>query len=234
MLGKLLPTFYSYRSDGSGDKYMAWRRMVWKILVEDFFSKYIKRSDSLLDLPCGFGEFINIIKCKERIAADLNKDLKRYIDPKVKFISCTSVKIPLKKEAVDKIFCSNFFEHIRHEEILATIKEYRRVLKNKGQVLILQPNIRFLQKDYWRFFDHVTAIDDRGLEDAFVIQGFKLVYKIERFFPFTVKTKLPKSPILVKLYLRFPLIWRFFGTQSFLIFEKTSNKDFTASSNIHP
>lgn len=203
--------------------------MIWEILVEEFFSKYIKKTDSLLDLPCGFGEFINVLNCKKRIAADLNKGLKKYIDPKVKFISCRSVKIPLKSGEVDKVFCSNFFEHIKPEEILKTIKEFKRILKKNGQVLVLQPNIRFLQKDYWRFFDHITPIDDRGLEDAFVIQGFKLVYKIERFFPFTVKTKLPKSPVLVRLYLRFPFVWRFFGTQSFLIFEKVSTKNFTSS-----
>lgn len=208
----------------SGDEYMHWRQLVWKILAQDYFQKFIRPKDTLLDMPTGFGEFINHIKCQERIAADMNPDSKKFLRKGIKFIHCHSAKIPLKDKYTDKIFCSNFFEHITHQEILKTIGEFRRVLKDDGQVLVFQPNIRFLASDFWRFFDHITAIDDRGLEDAFGLQGFSLVYRVERFFPFTVKSLLPKSAHLVRLYLRLPFLWRFFGQQSFLIFEKTLEK----------
>ena len=224
MLADLLSRFYRFRVETSGEQYMLWRRLIWQILVEDFFNRYIKRSDTVMDLPSGFGEFINTVKCKVKIASDINPDCKKYLKPGIKFVCCPSVKIKMSKDSVDKIFCSNFFEHITHQDILKTIKEFRRILKNNGKVLVFQPNVRFLTKDFWRFFDHITPIDDRGLEDAFGLLGFRLVYKIEKFFPFTVKDRLPKSALLVRIYLRIPILWLFFGQQSFLIFEKTPAK----------
>ena len=133
----------------------------------------------------------------------------------------SSIKINLvKSNSINKIFVSNFFEHLTREDINLTIKECHRVLKKGGRILILQPNIRFCAKDYWMFFDHLTPIDDRALEEIFSVQDFQLKKKILRFLPYTTKSNLPKSPILIKLYLRLPFLWKIFGQQSFLIFQK--------------
>lgn len=224
MLNDSLSMIYPYRVENSGEHYLYWRNLVWKILVDDFFKKYINPTDTVLDIPTGFGEFINNIKCKEKIAADINPYSKKYLKNNIKFICGSSTKIDLADGRVDKVFCSNFFEHINHQEIIKTIKEFKRILRLKGRVLVFQPNIRFLRKDYWRFFDHITPIDDRGLEEAFGLCGFKLIYRIEQFFPFTVKSTLPKSTLLVRLYLHTPFLWKIFGEQSFLIFEKQKGK----------
>lgn len=196
------------------------RKALWDVLVKDFFQQYVDKKDTVLDLPCGYSEFINAIVCKERIAVDLNPDAKKYVAKGVKFIKASSTKLPLKAASVDKIFISNFFEHLTHADIAATVKELKRVLKKGGRVIVLQPNIRFAAKDYWMFFDHITAIDDRALDEIFTITGFTLKERILRFLPFTTQSKVPAKPILVKLYLRFPIIWRIMGRQSLLVFEK--------------
>ena len=49
-----------------------YRKRVWKILIQNFFSKWIKSTDHILDLGCGYGEFINHIMCEVRHAMDLN------------------------------------------------------------------------------------------------------------------------------------------------------------------
>jgi ubiquinone/menaquinone biosynthesis C-methylase UbiE len=121
---------------------------------------------------------------------------------------------------VHKVFISNFFEHLTHDDIAATVKELKRVVKKGGMVLVLQPNIRFTAKDYWMFFDHITPVDDRALEEIFTINGFRLEQRILRFLPFTTQSKVPAKPWLVKLYLRMPLIWRIMGKQTFMVFEK--------------
>ena len=36
-----------------------YRNDVWKILVNQFFGKWINPNDTILDLGCGYGEFIN-------------------------------------------------------------------------------------------------------------------------------------------------------------------------------
>jgi hypothetical protein len=45
------------------------------------------------------------------------------------------------------------------------------------------------------------------------------VHRIERFLPYTAKSRLPQSVGLVKAYLKLPLAWRLLGKQSFLVAE---------------
>jgi len=89
--------------------------------------------------------------------------------------------------------------------------------------MILQPNIRFCFKDYWMFFDHITPLDDRSLSEVLEINGFKVVECRPKFLPYTMKSKLPNSILLLKMYLKFPLIHRIFGKQAF-IYSLTSQR----------
>lgn len=197
------------------------RKLIWQVLVSDFFQQFIKKNDVVLDVGCGYGEFINNIVCGKKIAVDLNKSVKRYLNKDIRFFSESSTKMSsIKDNSIDKIFVSNFFEHIKKEDIIKTIDEIKKKLKTRGEVLILQPNIRFCAKDYWMFFDHITALDDRVLEEVFFSKGFRLKKIILKFLPFTMKSILPKLPIFVKLYLKFPFLWQILGKQSFLIFEE--------------
>lgn len=197
------------------------RKSIWKVLVTDFFQRYISKKDVVLDAGCGYGEFINNIICGKKIAVDLNSQTKKYLNKDVNYHHGSTTEMPfIKTGSINKIFVSNFFEHLEKKDILKTIKEFKRILKDRGEVLVLQPNIRFCQKDYWMFFDHITALDDRVLEEVFSTHGFKLKKKILKFLPFTMKSVLPKLPIFVKLYLKFPFFWQIMGKQSFLIFEK--------------
>lgn len=196
------------------------RILIWQILVKDFFQQFIKPTDTVLDMPCGYCEFINAITCKKKIGVDLNQESKLRAGKAVRVYTRPSTKTGLPKESIDKVFISNFFEHVLRSDIEKTIQELKRILKIKGQVLILQPNIRFCSKDYWMFFDHITPIDDRALEEIFLSHGFKLKKRILRFLPYTTKSSLPIHIFLIRLYLRVPLLWYIFGKQSFLIFEK--------------
>lgn len=194
------------------------RDVLWKTLVTYFFQKYVKKSDIVLDIACGYGEFINNIRCEKKYGLDINPDTKKFLHKNVTFIKSKSWNIPLKEKNLDKVFISNFFEHITRDEISKTIIEIKRVLKVGGNVMILQPNIRFCAKDYWMFFDHITPIDDRALIEIFEIHGFTVTERFERFLPFTTKQRLPQNAFFVKTYLMFPILWRFFGAQSFLYF----------------
>lgn len=197
------------------------RKEVW-IPLTSFFSHYIDRQDTVLDIGCGYGEFINILKAREKYGLDINPDTGKYLSPTVHFLKSRSTKIPLKDKSVDKIFISNFFEHIPKFDILGTVKEIRRVLKKDGLVLVLQPNIRYLGNNFWSFSDHITPIDDRALAEVFGSYGFRLKKKILKFIPYTMGDVSIVNSWLVELYLALPVIWPFLGKQSFLVFGRES------------
>ncbi|MGA7495958.1 MAG: hypothetical protein WBX00_04445 [Isosphaeraceae bacterium] len=50
--------------------------------------------------------------------------------------------------------------------------------------------------------------------------GFELAQP--RRLPFTFRSRLPSWPWLVWVYLRLPLLWRFFGAQFFLVGRKAT------------
>ena len=194
------------------------RSDLWQVLCEDFFQRWVPRDSTVLDIAAGHCEFVNNIKAARRLAVDLNPDLLVRAAPGVEAVVCRSDEIDhLADGSVDRVFISNFFEHVPREVILSTLTEARRVLRPDGKLLVLQPNVRYCGRDYWMFFDHITPVDDRALAEAFAATGFDVELNIPRFLPYTTKSRVPSTPALVRLYLRTRLAWRFLGAQAFMV-----------------
>jgi len=212
-----LQKMYRHRFEGD-DKF---RTMMYDVLCKVFFQKFIPKNSTVLDVAAGHCEFINAIEAKEKIALDLNPDVKKYASKSVRAIIQSSVNMKsIRSESVDVVFCSNFFEHLERKDIVKTINEIYRVLKKGGKLLVLQPNIRYCAKDYWMFFDHITALDDRSTVEVLELNGFLVKLNMPRFLPYTTKSSLPKSLFLLRLYLRLPIVQRLVGGQAFIVAEK--------------
>ncbi len=193
------------------------RNEMWKVLCAQFFQQFINPDSTVLEIACGYCEFINNIDARHKMGVDLNPDSKKYANHNVEIIIAPSTQITaLPDQSVDVIFMSNFLEHISREDIHKTLSESLRLLKPQGQLLILQPNIRFLAQDYWMFIDHITPVDDRALVELLSAIGFSTVKSTPRFLPYTTKGRLPNSLALLKLYLKIPLLHKVFGKQAFI------------------
>jgi ubiquinone/menaquinone biosynthesis C-methylase UbiE len=202
-------------------KEIEFRNKMWSILCKDFFQNYVPQDSTVLDIGAGYCEFINNIKARKKLALDSNPDISDFISNEVQIVLCRSTNIEqIKDGSIDVVFVSNFFEHLSRDDIVGTIKEIYRILKNEGRFLILQPNIRFCYNDYWMFFDHITPLDDRSLSEILEINGFKVVECKPRFLPYTTKSKLPKSTLLLKLYLKIPQAQSLLGKQAFIYAKK--------------
>ena len=200
-----------------GDERMQ-RHDLWEVLTRHFFQRWIPESSTVLDVAAGHCEFINNIDAERRIAIDLNPDVLTRAGDGVEAHQCASNQMtPILDGTVDRVFISNFFEHVPRDVILSTLEEVRRVLRPDGRLLVLQPNIRYCAKDYWMFFDHITPVDDRALAEAFVATGFEVETCYPRFLPYTTKSRLPSAPWLVRLYLNVPLAWKVLGAQAFMV-----------------
>ena len=209
-----LKTLYSDRFAAEEEQ----RDEIWQVLCSDFFQRWIEPQATVLDLAAGHCEFINNIRAARKIAVDLNPDVEVRAAPGVEsHVLRSDALTTIRDASVDVVFISNFFEHITREVILSTLIEVRRVLKPTGRLLLLQPNVRFCARDYWQFFDHITPIDDRALLEAFRTTDFEVTKSIPRFLPYSTKGRLPSTPSLVRLYLKFPVLWRILGAQTFMI-----------------
>ena len=210
----------------SGNRELDVRNRIWKILCESFFQKFIGYNDTVIDIAAGYCEFINNIKAARKIAVDLNPDITKYANSGIEVIneSCDKLK-SLPEEIADVVFISNFLEHLdSREEILKLLLECKRLLKSNGKILILQPNIRYLIKEYWDFLDHKIPLTDKSLIEALILAGFRIELVVRKFIPYTTKSRYPKFPWLVKLYIALmPISGYLFGKQSFVVAIKPSS-----------
>lgn len=206
-----------YRERFSTDN-LAFKRRMWEVLCERWFQRYVAVTDTVLDLGAGTCEFINAIRCGEKIAVDVNPDVAEYArDAKVVQAPSTDFS-PVASGSVDVVFCSNLLEHLPSKRaVLQTLRECQRVLRPGGTLMILQPNIRYVPGRYWDYFDHHTPLTHLSMIEALRLSGLTPRRVIPRFLPYTVKSRLPRSTLFVRVYLRLPFLWSVFGGQMFLV-----------------
>jgi SAM-dependent methyltransferase len=199
------------------------KNRIWKILCREFFQKYIdSQNDIVLDLAAGYGEFLNNIRAKKKLAVDLNEDIKKYVNNDVEVVISDCRKIDnIAHNSINKIFISNFLEHLNNtDEVVQVLQECHKLLKPEGEVLILQPNIYYIKGKYWFFIDHKTPLTHESLKEALEICGFKVILLKKKFLPYSTRSSLPQSDFFIKTYLRIPILHKMFGKQSFIIGRK--------------
>ena len=126
-------------------------------------------------------------------------------------------------EEFDRIFISNFFEHLRNKEELVEIISFCfEALKPRGSLLVIQPNFKYSYKEYYDFIDHQLPITHLSLQELLQTVGFEIDLILPRFLPFSTKGR-PASPLLLKVYLKLPFLWRFLGGQMFVKASKPKN-----------
>jgi SAM-dependent methyltransferase len=213
-----LETIYSRRFD-SDEEY---RNQVWRVLIEDWFKRHVPPESTVLDLGCGYGQFINHVKCAKKYAMDLNPGSKARLQPQVEFLEqncATAWNLP--DDCLDVVFTSNFFEHLLSKaDLEKTIREAMRCLKKGGRIIAMGPNIKLVGGDYWDFFDHHLALTELSLKEAFEIAGLSTEYLLRGFLPYTM-VNAPKYPVfMLRIYLRLPFLWKWFGRQFLVIAAK--------------
>lgn len=193
--------------------------LLWKTLINEFLQQYIPENGIALDIGGGYCEFINNIKAQKKYLIDLNPDAKIYADPNVNVFHVNVLDINEQKQIntkFDTIFISNFFEHLdSKEEVIEILSFCFNFLNPKGSVLIIQPNFKYSYKEYYDFIDHKLPITHFALEELLTIIGFNIDVLIPRFLPYSTQGR-PSSPILLKYYLKIPLLWQFLGGQMFI------------------
>jgi SAM-dependent methyltransferase len=176
----------------------------------------------VLDLGCGYGEFINNVHCWKRYGMDLNSRSQEYLEPDVTFLlqDC-SASWSLPNESLDLVFTSNFFEHLPSKSALdQALTRTWRCLKPGGRVIAMGPNIRLVGGAYWDFWDHYLALTECSVAEAMRIRGFHIEKLVDRFLPYTMVNRRKMPSVLISLYLKAPFLWRVLGKQFLVIAKK--------------
>jgi len=203
-----------------------YRNEVWKILCDDFFSKFILPKYEVLDLGTGWGEFINNIVAKKKYAMDLNPDSGlRSLNEIIFLEQDCSQEWQIQSDSLDIVFTSNFLEHLPQKDLVQkTISEAYRCLKIDGRFICLGPNIKYVNGAYWDFWDHFIPLTEISLSEVLKLEDFEIELIIPRFLPYSMSTGKTPPLFLLKMYLKIPIIWRFFGKQFLVIGSKKASK----------
>jgi SAM-dependent methyltransferase len=182
------------------------RDTVWKSLWRFYFCNLISPSDCVLDLGCGYGDFINNVVARRRIAIDSWEGFLSYVDPPIERVvgSVTDLNF-IEDRTVDFAFASNLFEHLSKADFACVLERLRGKLAPRGTLNILQPNYRYAFREYFDDYTHVSAFSHISLTDFLRANGFEVLESRPRFLPLTVKSRLPVSPWMIKAYLASPI-----------------------------
>jgi SAM-dependent methyltransferase len=182
------------------------REVLWQTLCNSYFCRLIKPTDTVLELGCGYGNFINNVRCGHKLAIDCWPGAAQYLKPDVQLqIGSITDLSGIPERSVDFVFASNVFEHLSRDEFYYCLEQVRRILRASGTVNILQPNYRFCYDEYFDDYTHVSIYSDRSLCDLLRVNGLRIIECKPRFLPLTVKSWLPVWPALIRAYLKSPV-----------------------------
>ncbi len=182
------------------------RIVLWRTLWDAYFSKRIGADDCVLDIGAGYGHFINTVAARRRIAVDAWPGLSVHAEAGVEtIIGDASDLSAIEDGSVDYAFASNIFEHLPQNKVAAVLAALRRKLSASGSLTILQPNYAYAYREYFDDYTHCSVWSHISLGDFLNANGFVVTERYPRFLPLTIKSRLPVSPLLIKLYLRSPI-----------------------------
>src|SRR6202162_6702831 len=93
------------------------KMLIWKTLCDHFFQRLVGSDQVVVDLACGYGEFINNIQARKKYAIDLNPDTPQYLSSDIEFCPSRADAIDtIPDDTADVVFTSNFLEHLKSQD----------------------------------------------------------------------------------------------------------------------
>ena len=182
------------------------RGAVWSALWHHYFRHRIAPEACVLDIGAGYGDFINSVVARRRIAVDLWPGLAEEVAPGVEALIAPATNLGgVSDRSVDYAFASNLFEHLTRAEGLAALGQLRTKLVPGGTLTLLQPNYRYAYRDYFDDYTHVSIYSHVSLADMLQAHGWSVLEVHPRFLPLSVKSRLPVARWLIGAYLRSPI-----------------------------
>jgi SAM-dependent methyltransferase len=156
------------------------RRVLIEQLLKRFQSSLGPKPSalSLLDLGCGTGgNFPVLKKFGQVISCDIEPEALRFARrqfPKGKWLKADAVKLPFRNESFDVVTAFDLLEHLQKER--AALKEWMRVLKPGGLLVLTVPAYQWLWSDHDRALGHKRRYTKASLEKSLRGARFKVLF----------------------------------------------------------
>jgi SAM-dependent methyltransferase len=181
------------------------RSAVWAALWRYYFRHRIDATDTVLDLGCGYGDFINHVIAKRRIALDLWPEFVTHIAPGIETLVASLTDLSaLEDGTIDYAFASNVVEHVTKEEFASLLGCLKKKLSARGRLTLIQPNYRYASAEYFDDYTHISVWSHVSLADFLTANGYEVIECRPRFLPLTLVSRIPAFPPLIGLYLISP------------------------------
>lgn len=200
---------YEYRFR---DVDQASRQAVWNEIAAYLYRR-MGAPEKVLDPAAGRCEFINAVPAAERWAVDAADHSEfRHSGVKVMIEDILDAELPLAH--FDGILVSNFLEHLPSQDVVGTLlAKLHASMEPGGTLAVLGPNFRYCSRRYFDYADHTLALTHVAVVEHLYAAGFEVTTVIPRFLPYSFNGQLRPSPLLTRIYLRVPALWRVFGKQ---------------------
>ncbi len=150
--------------------------------IQTDYAAFFDGCDNVLDIPCGHGEFLEILKKQgtNGKGVDLDPELCREDEKKGLDVVCGDAFDYLdgvSPGTLDGVFSSHFMEHITYDQICAFIEKCAVALAKDGRIVIVTPNVHSLSLHldwFHRDTDHRGWVHPEFLESILTQSGFKV------------------------------------------------------------
>jgi SAM-dependent methyltransferase len=198
---------YRFRDLAPGE-----RDAVWVEIATWLYERF-GRPQRVLDPAAGLGEFIRNVPADERWAVDM-VDHGLTAIAGVRAQICPLQDADLPADHFDMVFASNLLEHLPTQEAVADLLgRLHGTLRPGGRLVVMGPNFRYAAKEYFDCADHVLALTHVSVAEHLYGAGFEVDTVVDRFLPYSFRSRLPASPALTRRYLQTPPAWKVLGKQ---------------------
>lgn len=140
----------------------------------DLAGKYLPKDENavIIDIGCGNCRFENYLnlwdKYKHLIVLDGNpitlNELRQNYGDIITLRYIAPDRIPFDNESIDYIFCSHLIEHLDFKELYELFKEFDRILKVDGILVVSTP---MMWVGFYGTFDHVKPYHSHIFKNYF-------------------------------------------------------------------
>jgi len=174
-----------------------------------FYIKLLKTlfrsANSILDVGCGRGEFIEVAQAFRKKCVGVDLDFKAILEAKKRLengytslVLADMFKLPFRDLSFDAIFFSHVIEHVTVGEAVSLLRGFRRLSK---LLVVVTPSYH---RHFWTP-GHVTAYTPKTLEKVLKMAGYRvLLVTYDKAFMLNTPMKLI-PPFLVKILNMFPI-----------------------------